>query len=151
MEDTFLDLLGIDGSVVHGDAFTPAGEASADTKTPGHFSWHELMTTDHEAAWKFYEAVFGWQITGDMDMGPETGVYRMYGNDPEETLGGMMSWTESPPAWLYYIRVDDLDVALATVKRLGGTVVNGPMEVPGGDHVAQCQDPQGGFFALHGK
>jgi predicted enzyme related to lactoylglutathione lyase len=35
------------------------------------------------------------------------------------------------------------------VKELGGTVLNGPMEVPGGDMVAQCLDPQGAAFALH--
>ncbi|TMA59700.1 MAG: VOC family protein, partial [Deltaproteobacteria bacterium] len=29
--------------------------------------------------------------------------------------------------------------------------INGPMEVPGGDRVAQCVDPQGATFALHGK
>ena len=29
--------------------------------------------------------------------------------------------------------------------------MNGPMEVPGGDRVAQCADPQGAAFALHGK
>jgi hypothetical protein len=28
-------------------------------------------------------------------------------------------------------------------------VLNGPMEVPGGDRVAQCRDPQGAMFALH--
>jgi hypothetical protein len=25
----------------------------------------------------------------------------------------------------------------------------GPMEVPGGDYVAQCLDPQGAMFAIH--
>jgi predicted enzyme related to lactoylglutathione lyase len=30
-------------------------------------------------------------------------------------------------------------------------VINGPMEVPGGDLIAQCLDPQGAMFALHGK
>ena len=37
------------------------------------------------------------------------------------------------------------------VVAAGGQVVNGPMEVPGGDTVAQCVDPQGAAFALHGK
>jgi predicted enzyme related to lactoylglutathione lyase len=31
----------------------------------------------------------------------------------------------------------------------GGQVLNGPMDVPGGDRVAQCLDPQGAPFALH--
>ena len=30
----------------------------------------------------------------------------------------------------------------------GGTIVNGPMKVPGERWVAQCLDPQGAMFAL---
>jgi len=37
------------------------------------------------------------------------------------------------------------------VKKGGGQVMHGPMEVPGGDRVAQCMDPQRAAFALHGK
>jgi hypothetical protein len=33
--------------------------------------------------------------------------------------------------------------------KLGGKLLVGPMEVPGGDLVAQCLDPQGGAFVLH--
>jgi len=49
--------------------------------------------------------------------------------------------------WLCH--VDDLDAALQITKARGGQVLNGPMDVPGGDRVAQCLDPQGGAFALH--
>ncbi len=36
-------------------------------------------------------------------------------------------------------------------RRRAAEVLNGPMEVPGGDRVTQCLDPQGATFALHGK
>ncbi|MEJ2547342.1 MAG: VOC family protein, partial [Gemmatimonadota bacterium] len=52
-------------------------------------------------------------------------------------------------AWIFYVRVDDIEAAVERVKAAGGQVLNGPMEVPGGDRVAQCQDPQGAVFALH--
>jgi predicted enzyme related to lactoylglutathione lyase len=55
------------------------------------------------------------------------------------------------PHWLYYIMVPDIDAAVATVKELGGQLLNGPEVVPGGDKVAQCLDPQGAHFALHSK
>jgi hypothetical protein len=54
-----------------------------------------------------------------------------------------------PPAWLMYVKVLDLDTSLAAVRSGGGQVVNGPMEIPGGDRIAQCLDPQGAAFALH--
>jgi predicted enzyme related to lactoylglutathione lyase len=118
----------------------------------GEFSWHELATTDREAAFDFYAALFGWEKTEAMDMG-EAGIYQMYGGGGT-TLGGMFNKPAEmpgPPFWLFYIRVPDVEIAVEKVMVLGGQVVNGPMEVPGGDKVAQCLDPQGAAFALHSK
>ncbi len=115
----------------------------------GEFSWHELATDGWQAAWAFYSSLFGWQETDQMDMG-EAGIYQMYGAGGRP-LGGIYDRpAELPvPAWLHYVRVADVAAAAETVKALGGTVRNGPMEVPGGDIVAQCLDPQGAAFALH--
>jgi len=119
---------------------------------PGRFSWHELATTDHEAAFDFYSQLFGWEKTDAMDMG-EMGTYQMYGRD-ERTLGGMFnkpSEMPGPPAWLCYVMIDDVNAGVERVKQHGGQVLNGPMEVPGGDQIAQCMDPQGGAFSIHSK
>jgi predicted enzyme related to lactoylglutathione lyase len=51
----------------------------------------------------------------------------------------------------YYVRVGDVNEAANKVRQNGGLVANGPMEVPGGDWIAQCLDPAGGMFALHQK
>jgi uncharacterized protein len=117
----------------------------------GHFSWHELMAGELEAAFRFYSQLFGWQKT-DAVTSP-MGLYQMYGKGGR-TFGGMMTRPKdypAPPHWLYYVKVDDLDAALARVKKDDGQVMHGPMEVPGGDRVAQCMDPQRAAFALHGK
>lgn len=50
---------------------------------------------------------------------------------------------------LYYVTVPDVHAKIDQVKQLGGQVLNGPMDVPGGDIVAQCMDPQGAAFAMH--
>ena len=116
----------------------------------GEFSWHELATSDYEAGFDFYSALFGWQKTTAMDMG-EMGVYQMYGSGEHE-LGGMYNLLPeipAPPHWLLYAKVPDVEAAAETVKSLGGQVLNGPMDVPGGDRVVQCMDPQGAAFALH--
>ena len=122
-----------------------AGPAQA-----GEFSWHELATTDHAAAFEFYHAIFGWEKTESLDMGP-MGIYQMYGR-ASLTLGRMYNQsaeTPGPPHWLLYTRVKDVDQTTDIVKKLGGTVLNGPMEVPGGDRITQCMDPQGASFAIH--
>ena len=132
-------------------AFTPATSPAQDERAGlGDFSWHELMTTDHASAFQFYSTLFGWQKTEAMDMGP-MGIYQMYGHHGR-TLGGMFNkpaTMPAPPHWLAYIRVENVHRAAETAKSLGGQVLNGPMEVPGGDWIVQCLDPQGAAFALH--
>jgi predicted enzyme related to lactoylglutathione lyase len=83
-------------------------------------------------------------------MGP-AGIYQMYGV-PGLELGGIYKKTDDmpgPPQWLYYVHVADLDAAVSTVKANGGTVIVGPMDIPGGGRIAMCLDPQGAPFALH--
>ena len=135
--------------------FTPAEGPGGEVEAAevGQFSWHELYTTDSEAAFEFYSEIFGWKKTDAMDMG-EQGIYQMYGPEATEgfSYGGMMNKPAEmpgPPHWLYYIRVPDIEAAASTVKELGGQVFMGPMEVPGGDMIAMCMDPQGGAFAVH--
>ncbi|MCL7981204.1 MAG: VOC family protein [marine benthic group bacterium] len=115
----------------------------------GDFSWNELMWRDFAEGFEFYSDLFGWKKHEDMDMG-EYGIYRIYGGDGPP-LGGIMTRPPEMPigAWLFYVTVNDIDAAVERVKAGGGQVLNGPMEVPGGDRVAQCQDPQGAMFALH--
>lgn len=132
--------------------FRPQEPMNDAPRKPGYFTWHELNTTDYLGAWKFYSELFGWKHTSSMDMGPEMGAYWMFGYDAQTSLGGMSNVAvqmKMPAHWLYYVSVEDLDAALARVKQLGGQILNGPMEVPGGDRIAQCMDPQGGMFALH--
>jgi uncharacterized protein len=128
-------------------------------KPPGHdgvpnigeFSWHELTTTDYKAAAEFYRALFRWEKMSEFDMG-EMGVYYIFGQKGQQ-YGGMFNRTAEmpPPNWLSYIRVPQVKPVADKAKELGGTVFNGPMEVPGGDWIAQCMDPQGAAFALHAR
>jgi predicted enzyme related to lactoylglutathione lyase len=134
--------------------FTPASQAPGHEGPPvlGEFSWHELATHDQPAAFRFYEMLFGWNKTSAMDMGP-AGQYQMFGRNGVE-LGGMFNKTAEmpgPPAWTHYIMVDDIQRAADATKDGGGQVINGPMEVPGGDWIFQGIDPQGAMFATHAK
>lgn len=129
----------------------PAGDAPGhdDPARSGEVSWHELATAGWEGAWSFYSDLFDWQKTDAMDMG-EMGTYQMFGRGAHP-LGGMFDKPPQVPMpnWLVYIRVPDIEGAVERVKAAGGQLLNGPMEVPGGDLVAQCMDPQGAAFALH--
>ena len=117
----------------------------------GHCAWNELVTDDPAAAGAFYSALVGWEKGECMDMG-EMGPYQMYAAG-DYTLGAMMKRPDAMPVslWCYYFRVPDIDAAQASVERHGGQVVNGPMEIPGGEFVLQGVDPQGAMFSLIGK
>ena len=117
----------------------------------GEVSWRELMTTDADAAMRFYQEVFGWTPSEAMDMGP-AGKYQMF-NRPHGMIGGMMNMppemSQAPPAWQIYFTVPDINDAAARVTANGGKVINGPMQVPGGAWVLNATDPQGAVFGLH--
>ncbi|TFG52236.1 MAG: VOC family protein [Gemmatimonadales bacterium] len=137
-------------------AYTPAGDMPGGEGPPerGQFSWHELLAHDHEAAFGFYSKLFGWEKTDAFDMG-EAGMYQMYGLPGTGIpLGGMFTKPKeipAPPHWLLYTMVDNVDSRADQVRQLGGQVLMGPMEVPGGDRIVQCMDKQGAVFALHSK
>lgn len=131
-------------------AFQPEGDA------PGHdgpaalgeFSWHELATEDWEAAWAFYSTLFGWLKGEAMDMG-EMGTYQTFTRGAHP-VGAVFNRPPQIPvsAWLFYVRVPSADEAADKIQKLGGKLLNGPMDVPDG-RIAQCMDPQGAAFAVH--
>ena len=118
---------------------------------PGTIGWHELYTTDLEAASDFYNKLFGWTKLNDMEMGP-AGTYRIFDQGDNKPMGdgGMMTKPpETPtPHWTFYFNVDSINAAIERVKSGGGQILNGPRQVPGGGWIINAQDPQGATFAL---
>lgn len=137
--------------------FEPApstGSANSPETPPelGEASWRELQTNDAAAAMRFYADLFGWREAQAMDMGP-AGKYHIFARQWD--LGGIMNkppqMADLPPHWGLYFRVADVASGAERVKANGGQVLNGPMEVPGGDLIVNCLDPQSASFSLHQK
>jgi uncharacterized protein len=117
---------------------------------PGFIAWRELLAAEGGAAFGFYEQLFGWTKVEAMDMGP-AGVYQTFAAGGEAIGGVMTKPPEVPrPHWLFYIRVDGIEPAIARLKAAGGTLLMGPQQVPGGGWIAQGLDPQGAMFCLTG-
>lgn len=124
----------------------PAAPAFAPGRT-GHAVWQELSTSDPEAALAFYSAVFGWTVTGSLDMG-EHGTYSTVAGSIGD-VGGVMPLNGAPrPTWRVYFQVDSTDAAVAQAAEAGGRLHNGPNRVPGGDWVAMLTDDQGAAFGV---
>src|SRR4029078_11989831 len=98
-----------------------------------------------------YLSSLGGQRGAAHDMGP-MGKYQLFNRGPRMT-GGIMNkpkeMAEVPPLWAICFRVDDINAAAERIKANGGQILNGPMEVPGGDWIVNAMDPQGAAFSLH--
>ena len=122
-------------------------------KQAGHGQWNELMTSDPEAALAFYGTQFGWKPGDAIDMGPG-GTYQIFRHGKGD-IGGMMKQAAGMPGpkhpfWLPYFGTDSIGAAIGRTTEAGGTVIHGPMEIPGGAFIMIGNDPQGALFALVG-
>jgi predicted enzyme related to lactoylglutathione lyase len=113
----------------------------------GAFGWFELMTTDPEAAKKFYGELFGWE-TKDMPMGEGMTytVLNVNGDDAAGLMGIPEEAKGMPPAWSIYITVDDVDATAKRVEELGGKVVRPPDDIPDVGRFCVLMDPQGAYI-----
>jgi uncharacterized protein len=127
------------------------GSDAYDRNAVHHVSWNELLTPDPEGAKAFYSRHFGFEFNESMPMG-EMGNYDFIDHGGE-MIGAIMRKPNEMPmgAWNYYIHVADIDAATDKVKAGGGQVMQGPMEVPGGDWIINGIDPQGAMFSLVGS
>jgi predicted enzyme related to lactoylglutathione lyase len=111
--------------------------------------WNEIATSDQKAALDFYTSQFGWTKGEAMPMG-DMGDYQLLAHH-DVPIGAIMTKAANRPTrWRFYFRVADIDAARSAIETAGGTVMHGPVEVPGGDRIVIASDPQGAEFALVG-
>ena len=85
-----------------------------------------------------------------MDMG-DFGSYRFL-HQAGTMIGAIMPRMPQVPqdAWTFYIGVEDIDRAAEAVRSGGGTILQEPIEIPGGEYSLTAVDPQGAVFGLVG-
>jgi len=115
---------------------------------PGQFVWYELMTTDIEAARKFYGEIFGWEEEAYPMEGGQT--YWMFKAGGRTIAGAwhMPPGADYPPHWLVYIGVNDVDASARKATQLGGKVLKEPADIPEVGRFAVLADPTGGVCAI---
>lgn len=123
-----------------------AGEVGA----VGHTVWCELSTPEPDAAIDFYRQMFNWRQEGAMPMG-ELGDYRFL----QDVVGGFGAVMPTPPGgadgWQFYFHAQDIDAAMRAINEGGGSVLQGPDEIPGDAFSISARDPQGARFGVVGR
>ena len=118
----------------------------------------EVAADDGERAKKFYETVFGWEIkkwegTGAEESGMsvwmiKTGTKEEPGIDGELLLRAENPKTGQGRAFFCTIAVDDIDEAIAKIKRAGGKILSDKMEMEEMGWFASAEDSEGNKFGI---
>ena len=117
----------------------------------GGFIWYELMTSDANAAARFYGAVTGWKIADKPDPNGQGLDYRQIVRDDGGSAGGVMQLTADMqaqgawPAWVAYLHVRNVDAAVQAIVADGGRALMPKMTLPVGE-IAMVADPMGAPF-----
>ena len=119
------------------------------TPQPAPFVWHDLMTTDVNAAKAFYAKVIGW----NMQSFPGNDDYTVV-SAGNVGVGGIMPIPPAacergaPACWQGYIAVDDVDARASRIAAAGGAVIQAPQDIPTVGRFAVVADPQGAVFFI---
>lgn len=108
---------------------------------PNSFGWNELLTTDKDAAIKFYSALYGWDFVHN----EESGYTEIINNG--RAAGGLMQITaeigDFPSNWMVYFMVEDVDETIEKAQELGGGTKMPPFNAPETGRIGMLHDPQG--------
>lgn len=127
-------------SMADSTAFTPT--------SLGHVSWNELWTSDPTGALAFYRDLFGWENRETTPMGPMGGYHFLDLGTVRLGALARSPTADQAPRWAFYFHVPDVDAAMARITAGGGTVHDGPRDVPGGSRTVVAADPDGARFGL---
>jgi len=127
----------------------PLTPIPSNSRQIGQFVWYDLLTNDLQGAKRFYGGLFGWTFD---DGGEESPVFTtiLHHGRP---IGGIAATQEmrrdvNVSQWVSNLSVADVDQAVETVRRLGGTVEAEPQELPNRGRVAVVRDNQRALLAL---
>lgn len=105
--------------------------------------WFDILGEDDKKLQDFYADLFGWEY--DTTTMPGYGM-----TDPEKTgVGGGVGKGPDGTKWaIFYVGVDDIDLAIKKVQDNGGSIVMPKMDVPNGPTIAAFTDPDGNTIGL---
>ena len=116
----------------------------------GTVVWIDLSTPDPHRAMAFYGSLLGWEHDEQVTPAGTYVVERVAGGE----VGGLMEQSPDelasgiPARWTVFFACDGLEACLDRAQRLGGSVLQPPLPIPGGVRVAAAADPTGAVFGL---
>lgn len=120
---------------------------NVDRYEPGLPCWVDLMTSDAEAARRFYGELFGWTFhVGPPESGPYSTA--LLGGRKVAGLGPKPPGASFPTQWSVYFAVEHAEHTADKIGHNGGQVMMGPMDVFTEGRMAMAVDPLGAVFGI---
>jgi predicted enzyme related to lactoylglutathione lyase len=127
---------------------SPAIAATEATIRPGKFAWVDLVTTDPDAAIKFYTETFGWTAQ-EVQGGRQRYTFLLNNGQPVAGVAYRRADADRAGArWVGSIAVADIEAAVKSVTAAGGRVLVTPRQIEGRGLQALVADPEGCIFGL---
>lgn len=125
---------------------SPLATTPTHSVTPGEVVFADLVTTDVDAAGRFYTAVFSWNIRRSDDPGY---LELLHGGNVIGAIAAFEEDVEPGGArWLPSISVADVDAAAERVVEMGGQVLEPPSDFPDRGRLAVISDAEGAVMML---
>ncbi len=110
-------------------------------------TWWELASKDAEKSVEFLEKAFEWK----MDFNASIKYHqKTVANTENGFCGGGIYQVEKEniPSMIVYLKVNDVDEKAKSIVEAGGTIIEGPFDVPYLGRLCIFQDPTGQPFGM---
>jgi predicted enzyme related to lactoylglutathione lyase len=119
-----------------------------------NIAYFEVPADDVNRARRFYSEILGWDFTPTQVPGIQVEYWNIStGKSRRDTLnmGGLFQRQEHSARMLMYAMVDDIDMALEGVEKLGGKITSLKMDLPGVGILVTVIDSEGNLIGLWEK
>jgi predicted enzyme related to lactoylglutathione lyase len=130
-----------------GTKLPPLNPQPTNVVTPGRPVWHDLVTSDLDAAKRFYGGLLGWTF---QEFQVREGRYALASLDGKPVAGILQPAKRevNVSQWITYFSVEDVDAAVAAGKQVGASVAVPPRDIANQGRAALLVDPQGAPVAV---
>jgi predicted enzyme related to lactoylglutathione lyase len=137
-----------DGSPI-GLIQSSSGDPADDEPQPGDWNWFELFTRQPGPEAQFFEKLVGYEARPDTRVAKKD-HFILSGDG--RARGGIAPFSadhpDTTPGWVGFVRVSDVDAAVAKASALGGQVLIPPKAADFGSRFALVADPSGAAIGV---
>jgi predicted enzyme related to lactoylglutathione lyase len=136
-------MMGPFGTVVRSFTMSVGIPRSHASPPPGIPCWVDLAAAEEPAARAFYSTLFGWDCYVKRDPATINLRYAIATNSGLQVAGLYQAASDQPTGWMVHLAVANTVTTAEWVEHLGGTVTQGPVDIPDRGSILHAVDAGG--------